>query len=630
MGGRLPRAWAQAAARFFDRLHGRLVLLLALLLVPPTVYGANVALDAYAEQTARARTIVRQLAMLAAEQERDFFTGTERLLLFLAASPLIGAKDEAGCTAALRQALDSFPSYANIYRTDADGNIECSALPFERPLSVADRDWFRRILASGGSAIGTYQIGPVSGLPVITSAIPLRENAHLRGAFAASIRLDRIEGVARGQGLPEGGVLFLMDGRGNVLTQGKAGGGGTADLMAMPNTEDLARLNASGSADFEAEGRDGIRRVYSATPVGPGGVTMLFGMPSGSAFGWARTDLLRRVGALAVMWLVVLLGALAATDLLVTRHVHALSRVARAFSSGDFSVRPRLVAAPAEVRELGQTFSFMAERIEGRERDLTASLAEKEVLLREIHHRVKNNLQMVTSLLSLQLRAIRGEAARRAVSEVQTRVRALALVHRHLYEGTDVARVDLRLFMEELCQLVRDATTETGAPVALDVEVPHLVVPSDRAVPLALFVTEALTNSFRHAFPEGAGGRISVSLEPGGDTACLVVADDGIGMAASGGEAHAGLGLSLMRAFAKQVGGSIETAGPPGTITRLTFRVAPGAARAPRPAPAPEASAAPADPASPAAGASTASDRGHIRKIIGGARSTTSPSSATG
>jgi two-component sensor histidine kinase len=231
---------------------------------------------------------------------------------------------------------------------------------------------------------------------------------------------------------------------------------------------------------------------------------------------------------------------------------------------------------------------------------------------------------MVTSLLSLQLRSIRADSARRAVADVQTRIRALALVHRHLYEGSDVAKVDIRLFMAELCQLVRDAAGPNADLVSLEVEAPPLVVPSDRAVPLALFVTEALTNSFKHAFPQGRPGRIRVSVEPGEDTSRVIIADDGIGIASPMTDAPVGLGLSLMRAFAKQVGGTIETSGPPGTVTTLVFRAGLLNERQEPPA------SQPAPDASTVFGQSTASERARNLKVIGGSRSTTSPSSATG
>ncbi len=156
------------------------------------------------------------------------------------------------------------------------------------------------------------------------------------------------------------------------------------------------------------------------------------------------------------------------------------------------------------------------------------------------------------------------------------RINALALVHRHLYESQDLQEVDLHPFMTNLCSLLQDGSGVPPRRVRLNVDIPHVRVTGDRAVPLALLTTEIVTNSFKHAFPNQRAGNISVSIARAEDgMATLVIADDGIGQAERkvDGEMPGSMGQTLIEAFTRQLGGEIATSGPPGTISTLTFRL---------------------------------------------------------
>jgi two-component sensor histidine kinase len=187
---------------------------------------------------------------------------------------------------------------------------------------------------------------------------------------------------------------------------------------------------------------------------------------------------------------------------------------------------------------------------------------------------VKNNLQTVTSLLNLYARIPRGDAVKQAFADVQMRINALALVHRHLYESQDMQEVDLHPFMTNLCSLLQDGSGVPPRRVRLSVDIPHVRVTGDRAVPLALLTTEILTNSFKHAFPSQRAGSISVRItrEPDG-MATLVIADDGVGQGerTTDSDLPGGMGQTLIEAFTRQLGGEITLSGPPGTVTTLVF-----------------------------------------------------------
>jgi two-component sensor histidine kinase len=270
--------------------------------------------------------------------------------------------------------------------------------------------------------------------------------------------------------------------------------------------------------------------------------------------------------ALGIVWFV--------TDLQIANPVRRLTRTALAYSRGDLSSRPE-VGGPAELRELARTFSEMADRIAGREQELREAIATREAMLREIHHRVKNNLQIVTSLLNLQAKSVRGDSAQHAFNDIQTRVRALALVHRYLYESDDLQSVNLGAFLEELAASLQLSYGISKDQVSIEVEAEAIWDVSDRAVPLALFMTEAMTNALKHAFPEGRRGMIRVVLKSMPDNMVrFSVEDNGVGLTEAQALAQgqkATLGMSLIKAFARQVDGELLISGPPGTVISIDF-----------------------------------------------------------
>jgi len=259
---------------------------------------------------------------------------------------------------------------------------------------------------------------------------------------------------------------------------------------------------------------------------------------------------------------------------LVVRWITYLERITSAHPAGRHSVRPeRVRAAPAEIRSLGGTFSRMADLLSARENELRDSLQQKEILVREIHHRVKNNLQLVMSLLNLHARRIRDPRAEVAFAEARSRINALATLHRRLYESESLQEIDLKWFLEDLCAELRRGGLSRGRNVELAVDSPSEVIGPDVAVPLGLLVTEAITNAYKHAFNERDGGHIQVQITRDSPSMLLLaIRDDGTGfdMAASTHD-HSGLGRSLIEAFVRQLRGELETRVDEGTVVQVKF-----------------------------------------------------------
>jgi two-component sensor histidine kinase len=214
---------------------------------------------------------------------------------------------------------------------------------------------------------------------------------------------------------------------------------------------------------------------------------------------------------------------------------------------------------------------------------LEAALANNDILFREIHHRVKNNLQIVSSLLRLQSRRLDDEDARQAFAVALARIQSMGLVHEIIYRHPNPRRVNFRTYFEELCSTLARSSDAAERGIVLEVASEDVFVDLPIAVPLALIVNEAVTNALKHAFPEGRGGRIEVRASSWGGMCSVVVADDGVGFAPRAGPERSGSeGITLIRALARQIGGRAEISALNGTRVTVTFPLArPGAAPAP-------------------------------------------------
>jgi PAS domain S-box-containing protein len=190
---------------------------------------------------------------------------------------------------------------------------------------------------------------------------------------------------------------------------------------------------------------------------------------------------------------------------------------------------------------------------------LRSSLEEKEVLLKEIHHRVKNNLQIVSSMLNLQIGQITDAAARDLFQESQSRVRSIALFHEKLYQSKDLARIDIAEYLKGLSTGLFATYGVDPDQVALSVRIEDIPIGVDAAISCGLIVNELLSNSLKHAFPEGRTGEIKIELHGEGPHVTLEVADNGIGVPMNiDFQSPNTLGLRLVSILAEQVRGAIE------------------------------------------------------------------------
>jgi two-component sensor histidine kinase/integral membrane sensor domain MASE1 len=233
----------------------------------------------------------------------------------------------------------------------------------------------------------------------------------------------------------------------------------------------------------------------------------------------------------------------------------------------------RLLNAELEQRVLTRTAELRHS-----EEQLTVSLKEKEALLKEIHHRVKNNLQIIASLLRLQSDLLTDPAARSLFLDSQRRVRSMAMIHEQLYQDKELTNINFSEYVTNLVSFMRHTYTKTVSNIAVRIEVPPFNFDIEQALPLGLIISELVSNSFKHAFSREGGRQtgqlwVKMTQEP---SHCLTleVGDSGRGLPEEVDIEHSpSMGLQLVRSFVLQMNGRLTVQHHPGTIFRILIPV---------------------------------------------------------
>jgi two-component sensor histidine kinase len=244
-------------------------------------------------------------------------------------------------------------------------------------------------------------------------------------------------------------------------------------------------------------------------------------------------------------------------------------RLAEAAESGRATASTsEFGSVPRELALLTGRFNTLMARIEEQQAVLQRSVCEKTVLIREIHHRVKNNLQVIASLLNLQAADAADPADAALFQRSCDRVISIAMVHEQLYQTENLSMIPFDLYLEDLLSHIGNTNHVDGIVTRLDVE--SIALGIDRAVPCGLIVNELVTNAYKHAFPAAARGSIGVSFRRNGEHYMLEVEDTGAGIAP---ELEKSLGMTLVYTLVEQVGGTITVTGDNGTTVRIVFPV---------------------------------------------------------
>jgi two-component sensor histidine kinase len=523
----------------------RLGVALALALLPVLVLsGAQSAL--YFQREAR-----DQRANLVAAAERSAATARARIesgevLLQTLAPGSVGFQ----CAERLAEVAARIKGYENLIRFDQAGRVACAAANVPADAARAQRPWFAKLAAGAPMVLESAPGALYAGQPSLLAAVRATDDdGRFTGVLAAVMSLASLRPEVSDRSLPPNSAVAVLDQRGRVLS--------ATDLTRFPADlgDHLQVVASKGSQLWLQTDQTGRSRLIAAAPLVGDQVFVAISAPAQGLITWAWLNPVTALALPVLAFTLALVAVWVVAERGVVRWIAYLQRIASIYARGRFTVRAvRAERAPPEIGDLAETLDAMAATIVARDSDLMEHLAQKDAMLREIHHRVKNNLQVISSLLNMQQRALRDPAARVAISDTRQRIGALALIYRALYQSPDLRRVDLREFLEELIGLL--VTGEGGQiwPVRTELACEPLEVDPDQLAPLALFAVEAISNARKHGLDHD--GLLSVSFAVQGNGAELSITDTGHQAATS--KMGPGVGRTLMTAFARQLRGEVS------------------------------------------------------------------------
>ncbi len=491
----------------------------------------------YRNAIARAELTTRDLALLMEEYTKRTLETSDLLLTeliaFSQAKGGVGALSELGEANQHLAELTRQSSSNDVFvLIDRKGNVVAGSSPqASAPASVAESEWFNAHREGAESFVGGIMRGNPGGELLYTYS---RRIADFRGEFDGVAQVGLSPSFLQDLSRPNADMehitlgIWKYDGRAIArtdLTQEQINS--ETAYSALFTRINGHRIGTSHETDFA----DGIDRIVSFRRLEHWPVIVTASIPLSTALASWTTGL---------YWSAVITGIILVALGGLTWFGVRLSR--------------RMEETQAELEEVNA--------------ELGQALADKGMLLQEIHHRVKNNLQVTSSLLQMQARRFIDPSVQAAFQETQDRLRSVGLIHDLLYRKETGGMIDLRDYLKRLLDQISATYGASARGIKVDLEAEPILVDLKRAAPLALAVTEALTNAFKHAFDPRSGGAIHVCARHVNDQIEIIVRDTGKGVPTVLDE-RASLGIKLIRAFAMQLGGRFTLETDRGTVFRL-------------------------------------------------------------
>lgn len=541
-------------------LRSKLVTLVALALLPVLGLAAWQAGKEEAAGVARLGAELGAVADLSVARYGSLFEASQRMLSAACADESVqgaaaGEPSAVGrCESYLSKLLAAYPDqYSTAFVTDGQGIGRCATAPAGLGMSFADRDFFQKVRSSTRIVVGDTIVSRIAPKPIVPIALPVTRDGGFVGMCAVGITLKALAETAAQVEGPPGIAVAVVDRSGAAIA------GDAQAMRRLPVPARFAEVLSGGRLAFTDMGQDAAFYEFHVRPVGGSALFVVVSAPSPE--GWVLlsapwTRFLLVVLSVIVVLVVIWFGA----DRWCVRPLRYIQDFADKVARGEnIMLAPPRPWSP-EMASVGAGVTAMAEAITSREAALRANVEQRDHMLREIHHRVKNNLQMISSLLNLQAGEIRSPRIRRFFGDAQNRVLTLSILHRHLYERSSWSLVDFQQFISDLVRQISVGRTPAGRQAPrYHIRAPIMAVGPDTAIPIGLIVTEAVSIALSHDFSRSPTPEIRIETSEQGDEVQLVIEDNG--MARDDGapvpEGRGGFALTLIRGLAMQLGGEV-------------------------------------------------------------------------
>lgn len=536
-------------------LRTKLVALVAVAFVPVVALSA---LSSYREAGARrdyATEKVVAAAEVAASRPRQILEGSRRILVSACGDDAVrasldpsGAADAERCQSSLSRLVKEFPAqYSAIVVTDAAGNVRCSSSPAAMGRNLGDRPIFKTVRDTGKFAIGTTMMSRVTRTSVIPLALPILTNGKFAGMCTIGLSPKAFADAAPAAS----DDAVLVDRSGTPL------GSQAEQAFTLPPAGRVAEAIESRVPVFTDFGQNGVPYSFHVLAVAGDALFAVAAVPLAQGL----PDIVADWGLFALILVFLALALLAVwigAERWVVRPLRHVEEFAGRVARGESIVLQPPRPWTPEMIAVSKGINEMADAIASREGELRSGLQQRDHMLREIHHRVKNNLQMISSLLNLQAGEIRSPRLRRFFGDAQNRVLTLSILHRHLYERSSWSLVDFQQFISDLVRQITVARPSDRPAPRYQIRAPVMAVGPDVAIPVGLIVTEAVSSALSHDFGSVTQPEIRIeATQKTGDRAELVIEDNGrnTGNGSVHPDLRSGFGVTLLRGLSMQLGG---------------------------------------------------------------------------
>ena len=507
----------------------------------------------------------------------------ERALLqsALASADALGAAvldkldDPIACSRIMRSFIQHTATYTTAAYMPMNGRTGCTSGAEGNEVDVSGKKFHQQFVEEPATLVTAIDASAAMPQSVVIAMQPLYRDRELLGYIALSLTDDLMNSTHDNVLGAENAHIVTFNHRGDVISVDDDNGRDNLDFL--PRDLDLVGLLSRTDTTFRAVDQSGEARVFQVVPVVPGLVYAL-GSWSPKAAGAGFFGLSRVAAVLMplALWLVTLAVAYFAVFRMVLRHITVLRGQMRRFAIGSRSEAPPVLThAPAEIADVSQTFHNMARILIRDEEAMERSVAEKTVLLKEVHHRVKNNLQLIASIINMQGRLIDYPDAKIVLRSVQDRVAALAAIYRNIYQAEHLDAVEAGRLISDIVNQMSSASIGTDSDLRIETDIEPLTLLPDQAVPLSLLATEAFTNALKYTGKPPGGERpyIRISLMARDQDKAVLEIVNSMGERPDIGEGT-GLGAQLIEAFAMQLEGNLvkEQQGDE-YVVRLSFGI---------------------------------------------------------
>lgn len=541
-------------------LNDRLLLIVSLALLPVSalIVIQGTAASKHLNQLSAERFIANTNATALAE--RQVFERIERQLSFFSRQPdILAGADSCGET--FRKTMAFQQAVVNFIRSDADANIICSGLSYDGAINFRGEKWWQDGQSVPTMTVSAPTIGAVSKRRVMIVMLPLHDaDGRFTGAITAGVQMSWLESSIGDLKLSPTSQVGIVDAGGNVLMQ--------SGKHPMLNV----RANLGEGKVVETRLPGGSTWLVSTAPIFQDKLFVAFAEPKKQMLSisndiWVQTLLLPIAillfTSVAVWW---------GVQTMVIKWLQRLRAKTLKIADGTYVYDPKLFeGASPEIVDFADALRRMAADIDGQKAQLNDALQRSQALTREINHRVKNNLQIILSLLHMQRSEVDEPAMRQILSQTISRMGAVAATQRLTYETSEVAdagSVEMGALLGALAQQLRGAFPDSNYKVEATSGIG--VLPIAQGLPIALIVVEAVTNAITHGFGSNAGN-VDISLIAEEGRAVLTIRDDGSGYDSKRDASK--LGLALIDALTAQLAGENKLKGSvkAGTVLRVSF-----------------------------------------------------------